>query len=62
MDAFKRSTLLISQAALGQITSDEIRVEMNTLIPLMEADTESQPAAADAEQQTTSAPPQPRDY
>jgi hypothetical protein len=62
MDPFKRSTLLISQAALGQITSDEIRVEMQTLLPLMESDAESQPAAAAAAGQTTAAPPPPPAY
>ena len=43
MDVFKRSTLLTSQAALGQITSAEVQAEMKTLIPAMQADPESQP-------------------
>ena len=42
MDPFKRATLLTIQAAMGQITSDEVRVEMQTLIPQMQADPESQ--------------------
>lgn len=42
MDAFKRATLLTTQAAMGQITSDEVRSEMATLIPAMQADPESQ--------------------
>ena len=49
MDPFKRSTLLTTQAAMGQITSDEIRTEMQILIPLMQADSESQPVKKDAE-------------
>ena len=48
MDAFKRATLLSCQAALGQITSDEIRTEMQTLIPAMQADPESHATEADA--------------
>jgi hypothetical protein len=52
MDPFKRSTLLTTQAALGLITSDEVRSEMQTLIPLMQSDPESQPTKAAAEQET----------
>jgi len=57
MDAFKRATLLTAQAALGQVTSDEVRKEMADLIPQMAADPEAQlpkPAAAqeEAPQQT----------
>jgi hypothetical protein len=56
MDAFKRSTLLACQAALGQITSDEVRTEMQTLIPLMQADPESQPASKTSEPQPAAQP------
>jgi len=54
MDPFKRSTLLTTQAALGQITSDEVRTEMQTLIPLMQSDPESQQQKAEAGQTTPS--------
>jgi hypothetical protein len=55
MDPFKRSTMLSAQAALGQITSDEIRTEMQTLMPLMQADPEAQP---DPPAQTSDQQPQ----
>ena len=43
MDPFKRATLLTAQAAMGQITSDEVRTEMKPLIEAMKLDPESQP-------------------
>lgn len=43
MDPFKRTTLLMAQAAMGQVTSDEVRQESADLIPQMQADPESQP-------------------
>jgi hypothetical protein len=56
MDPFKRSTLLTAQAAMGQITSDEVRTEMQTLIPLMQADPESQVAKKTGEPEQTGQP------
>lgn len=50
MDPFKRATLLTTQAAMGQITSDEVRTAAQELIPLMQADPESQPPNSQAAQ------------
>jgi len=52
MDAFKRATLLTTQAQLGQITSDEVAVEMKKLMPLMQADPDAQPDPPPAAQDT----------
>jgi hypothetical protein len=41
---------------MGQITSDEVRTEMEVLIPLMQADSESQPDKKDAEPEEPRAP------
>jgi hypothetical protein len=62
MDPFKRSTLLTTQAAMGQITSDEVRTEMQTLIPLMQADPETQQTKATAESDETPPPVFKREY
>lgn len=60
MDAFKRATLLTVQAAAGHITADEVRVEMVTLLPLMQADPESQlPKPRPATDKPKDAPPKP---
>jgi hypothetical protein len=59
MDPFKRSTLLTAQAALGQITSDEVRTEMQTLIPAMQSDPDAQLDEASQLPAETQAP-QPR--
>ena len=60
MDPFKRATLITAQAAMGQITSDEVRTEMTPLIELMKADPESQSVdvnpATDREQPGRSEP------
>lgn len=53
MNPFNRSTLLIAQYAAGLVTHDEVRVEMQTLIPQMAADPSVQP------QPPTPYPPQP---
>jgi hypothetical protein len=60
MDPFKRATLITAQAAMQQITSDEVRTEMTPLIEQMKADPESQPVeaekVADREQPTRTEP------
>jgi len=61
MDPFKRATLLTTQAAMGQITSDEVRIAATELIPLMQADPESQPAEAAAKEDETP-PSSPRSH
>lgn len=59
MDPFKRTTLLMAQASMGLITSDEVRKESADLISQMQADPESQlpnpPSASDQTPDTTPA-------
>jgi len=48
MDPFKRALLLGAQASLQQVTQAEVQAELQTLIPQMQADPESQPPPAQA--------------
>jgi hypothetical protein len=61
MDAFKRAILLGAQASLQQVTQAEVQAELQTLIPQMQADPESQPQSAQAaEDQPTQGYQQPQ--
>lgn len=62
MDPFKRALLLTIQEVTGQLTSDELRTEAKKLIPLMQADTESQPDPPAAAQTEATPGYQPPNY